>query len=227
MAFDVDAFRAAHRPWSFTVGGRTFGAKHVSALKVAEYERRAADASALYRTNPARGSRAQLAALRWLLRFAFPWRIDYLLRGNPVAIILSLEPAARAEALRDFFASLQGKTTPTTTPLPSTSGTPSSAPTPPRSPYMPPGAVSRSTWPCCTASSATDRAGSTRRVGGTRSMAVSRFGSCGPTSRRPRWVARSTRSIRRVESDSRSLAKTRANAPCVVRSTTPIPRGKP
>ena len=138
MAFDVDAFRAAHRPWSFTVGRRTFGATHVSAIKVAEYERRAADASALYKTNPRRGSRALLRALRWLLRYAFPWRVDYLIRGNPVTILLSLEPAARAEALRDFFACLQGKPreTPTSTlpTTPTTSGRRSSAPTPPRSP---------------------------------------------------------------------------------------------
>lgn len=109
MAFDVDAFREAHRPWAFTYRGRAFPARHVSALLVLEYEDRVRRAAAVGKTNAGRGARLHLAALHILLRHAYPWRPTYLIRGDPVKIILGLEPAARAEALKDFFACLQGK----------------------------------------------------------------------------------------------------------------------
>ncbi len=113
MAFDVDAFRAAHRPWSLTIQGRTFGARHVSAMQVQEYERRFSTAAT---------ESARLTAVTWLLRRAFPWRVSYLVRGDPVTLVLGLEPAARAEALMDFFACLRTGTSPRNPQRP-TSGT--------------------------------------------------------------------------------------------------------
>lgn len=136
--FDVDAFQAAHLPWSFTLGGRTFGAKHVSAPRVAKYERKLNDAAALFAKSPLRANLARYTALRWLLRCAFPWRIDYLWRGDPVRLLIHLPPAARTEALKDFFACLQGisNVTPVTLPPPNPPipGTSLPVPTPPRSP---------------------------------------------------------------------------------------------
>lgn len=100
MAFNADAFREAHRPWAFTLQGRTYSARHVSAPQVQAYERRAA---------AAKTEAQHRRALRILLRRAFPWRVSYLLRGDPVDLVIRLEPAARREALTDFFACLAGK----------------------------------------------------------------------------------------------------------------------
>lgn len=119
MAFDLDAFRAAHRPWSFSIDGRTFGARHVSAPRIVQYMGKVAAAA-----GKERGLRR---ALRWVLRLAFPWRFSYLVRGDPVDLIFGLEIAARNAALADFFACLEGKTK---TSLPSkTNGTRSFAQT--------------------------------------------------------------------------------------------------
>ena len=125
MAFDLRAFREAHRPWAFTTAdGRTFEALHVSAPVVQRYEDR---------VSAAKGDQRQmLAAIRWLLRHAFPWRFSYLLRGDPVKLVLALEPAARNEALADFFACLRGKL-PNLPQRQKTNGTRSSAPIPIRS----------------------------------------------------------------------------------------------
>lgn len=100
MAFNVDAFREAHRPWSFTIGGKTFGARHVSAVHCQQFDRLRRDAGG--------DAKKHLRAIWWILRRAFPWRFSYMLRGDPVKIILALEPAARGEAMADFFVSLQG-----------------------------------------------------------------------------------------------------------------------
>lgn len=100
MTFDVEAFRAAHRPWTLRVGARAYVAQHVSALQVFRYQELAAAAGA--------DRREQERALRWILRKAFPWRFSYLRFGDPVRIILGLEPAARSEALQDFFEALRG-----------------------------------------------------------------------------------------------------------------------
>lgn len=120
MAFNVDDFRAAHRPWIFTVGGRSFVARHVSAPQIFRYQDRMKEAGI-------RTARIE-AAIRWLLRLAFPWRPSYLLRGDPARIILRLEPAARTAALADFFAALRGDETPAQG-EPQTDGTRSPTPT--------------------------------------------------------------------------------------------------
>lgn len=122
MAFDVNTFREAHRPWSFTVGRRTYTARHVSAPDSQRFDQQFA---------AARTDTDRIRALRWILRRAFPWRFSYQLRGDPVRIILDeLEPAARQEALRDFFACRAGGAK--QNPDPVTNGTLSPTPTPPR-----------------------------------------------------------------------------------------------
>lgn len=100
MAFDHKAFREAHRPWSFTTAdGRTFQARHVSAPQYERFDDRFNHGTAQERR----------MAVAWILRIAFPWRLSYLLRGDPVKILLAMEPAARKEALMDFFACLRGE----------------------------------------------------------------------------------------------------------------------
>lgn len=142
MPFDLNAFREAHRPWSFTDGGRTFTARHVSANDCLTFDAMRSEAVALLRQallNPklselqkqrivARHHRTDVRQWRWLLRRAFPWRADYWLRGDPVSIILALDAAARGEVLADFFGCLRTGATPpqTTKTLP---GKPSSTPT--------------------------------------------------------------------------------------------------
>jgi hypothetical protein len=100
MAFDVEEFRVAHRPWQFTVGARTYGARHISAPQMFQYQEDIVAAAG--------NRRRQERLLRRLLRRAFPWRPSYLLRGDPVRTVLQLEPAARQAALHDFFAALRG-----------------------------------------------------------------------------------------------------------------------
>lgn len=124
MAFDVNAFRDAHEPWSFTIGRRTFVGRHVSARTVQKFEQKMA---------AVKNNTAAATHWRWLLRHAFPWRFSYLLYGDPVAIIMALEPGAQLEALKDFFACLQGRTTSGTLKRPKILGMRSPAPTPTRS----------------------------------------------------------------------------------------------
>lgn len=112
MAFDSTQWTEAHQPWTVTVGGRTFTARHVSAPQAMAYQRRLADAQALPKSpdesdaqHAMRITKACLIAQHWILRVAFPWRISYL-RGDPVALILKLPPGAKHEALADFFVCL-------------------------------------------------------------------------------------------------------------------------
>lgn len=100
MAWDLNTWREAHRPWRFTAGGVTWTARHVSAPQCRAYEERLADAKGNHRHT--------LAAIRWMLRRAFPWRFSYLIRGDPVRVIMGLEPPAQNAALSDFFACLRG-----------------------------------------------------------------------------------------------------------------------
>lgn len=112
MAFDSDAWMSAHRPWSVTVGERTFTARHVSAPQALDFQRRMTDAHALPKAkghsdaqHAMRITQATHAAHHWILRVAFPWRVSFLWH-DPVALILGLPPGARQEALADFFACL-------------------------------------------------------------------------------------------------------------------------
>jgi hypothetical protein len=115
VAFDVDKFRESHRPWEFHIGAQTFTARHVSTPAVLAFH---AD------FNGAGNERDRLRALRRLLRQAFPWRPSYLGRGDPVRMLLYLEPAARSEALDSFFESLKAR--PSTAPQKTMSGARSS-----------------------------------------------------------------------------------------------------
>lgn len=100
MTFDVDKYRAAHPPWSFTIGGKTFDAQYVSAVDCTRFERKLAAGQG--------DSPRQLRACWWILRRAFPWRVDYWVRGDPVRIIFALRPKGRAEALVNFYACAYG-----------------------------------------------------------------------------------------------------------------------
>lgn len=118
MGFNADAFLAAHRPWTLTIGGRTYTARAVSVAEVLAFKAATEGADATS------GERA----VRRLLRRMFPYRLHYRWRGDPVALLIASGPAAVREALADFFGHLAGTTpSPTTTPP----SPPSSGPTPP------------------------------------------------------------------------------------------------
>lgn len=116
MPFSADAWRAGREPWSYTEGGRTWIARPVSALAVAD------TLTGLDQL----GHRAQAARWKALFRQAFPWSPLYWLFPtlDPVRRILALEPVAYQAVIVDFLLSLGvGETPPT--PL-ATSGTSSS-----------------------------------------------------------------------------------------------------
>ena len=92
-AFDADAYRAAREPFRLVAGGRIYEARPVSAELVI------ATRPALAAGTPTH----RLAALRRLLRAAFPWRWAMLWRGDPVRVFLRLDVATQQEALRRFF----------------------------------------------------------------------------------------------------------------------------
>lgn len=101
-AFDADAYRKAREPFTFTCSGRTWVARPVSAEVVAACE-----------PDLARGDAAtQRRATERLLRAAFPWRLSYWWRGDPVARILHLDVSARNAALTAFFRFLGGRAAP-------------------------------------------------------------------------------------------------------------------
>lgn len=99
MAFDLDAYRAAHELWTFTANRRAYVSRPVSAEHMLTYQRKIAGAT------PER----QLLALRWLFRQAFPWRPSFMWRGDPVQILMrGTRPGERDQILADFFVSLAG-----------------------------------------------------------------------------------------------------------------------
>lgn len=111
MGFDQDAWEAEHRRWTYTTRGRTYVARDVSVPAV----QRCFAAIA-------RGEAADVEReLRRLLRLAFPWRPSFWWRGDPVALLMGLNPATRQAALADFFASLRGAATPPAPPTPGSS----------------------------------------------------------------------------------------------------------
>lgn len=99
--FSADEERAALEPWSITIDGRTHVARVVSRPQalafwgVVERAKRG-------EVTPVEEEQA----LATLLRIAFPWRVSYRWRGDPVAQILALDPRIRTRALESFFASL-------------------------------------------------------------------------------------------------------------------------
>ncbi|RTL04205.1 MAG: hypothetical protein EKK62_16825 [Acidimicrobiia bacterium] len=124
MPFSADAWRAGRQAWSYTEGGRTWEARPVSALAVAD------TLTGLDRCSP----REQAARWRALFRLAFPWSPLYLAlpQYDPVRRIMALEPGAYQAVIVDFLLCL-GLGDQTTSAL-ATSGTSSSMPTSPETP---------------------------------------------------------------------------------------------
>lgn len=94
--FSADSFLEALEPWSFTTGGRRYVAQPVSAPRVARF---------LHACTSAQPNE-QHRQLKALLREAFPKRLSFLWRGDPVLEILAMEPRTRDATLKSFFASL-------------------------------------------------------------------------------------------------------------------------
>jgi hypothetical protein len=90
---DLDAWRAINPTWSLTLDGYTYRARPVSARAVAEWVVALGKATA----------DEQFRLYEKLYRLAFPWVPSYLWRGDPVAKIMALPPAAFVEVKADFF----------------------------------------------------------------------------------------------------------------------------
>jgi len=101
--FDLDACLAAHPPWVFAFGGRAWRAERVSAREVERFLERRRQAGA--------DQAKQRRALWWLLRRAFPWRFSFRRYGDPVTIILGLEPITQTITLIDCLRALGGEST--------------------------------------------------------------------------------------------------------------------
>jgi len=108
--FDADAYRAAREPFEVVVYGRRHRARPVSAELVIAVQPHLASGNVATAT----------AALKRLLRAAFPWRVWMWFRGDPVYHVLYLDMATRNALITSFFRFLGG-VSPT---LPETSGTP-------------------------------------------------------------------------------------------------------
>lgn len=93
--FSADAWRATREPWRYTEGGRTWTARPVSALAVAD------TLGGLDHCSP----REQASRWRRLFRLAFPWSPLYLLfpQFDPVRRIMALEPGAYQAVIVDFL----------------------------------------------------------------------------------------------------------------------------
>jgi hypothetical protein len=139
VSFDADKYQDALRPWIFTAGRASWTAKPVSAPALARFyadfqsageserERLLAARSPRERAAIRRDAeRVRMALLTRLLRLAFPAKLNYHWRGDPVRALLALPSGARDEALADFF--LWAAARPKNLPIPTTPGTPSSAP---------------------------------------------------------------------------------------------------
>lgn len=90
---DSEKQRVRAPTFYLAIGQRTFGGRALREWHVDEYLRKAA-----YR--PQR-------ALRWLLRCAFPWRLSYLLRGDPVHLVVHGGSALQDHALAELLAAVR------------------------------------------------------------------------------------------------------------------------
>ena len=108
MGFDADAWRAEHVPWTFTTRGRTYESAPVSVAALQRF----------FTNTQGADFATQERELRTVLRVAFPWRPSFQWRGDPVRLLMALEPAARRSALADFFGRMQDSPT-----VPATPGT--------------------------------------------------------------------------------------------------------
>ncbi len=96
--FDADAYRAARAPFILVVKGRRHVARPVSAELVIALQPDLASPT----------PRVATAALKRLLRAAFPWTLSMWWRGDPVYHALYLDLATRNELLQRFFLFLGG-----------------------------------------------------------------------------------------------------------------------
>lgn len=119
MSFNADAYLAARRPWTLTLGGRTYTGAPVSVGQVLVFQQAVQQAGD--------DAVAVQAAVRVLLRALFPPRLSYVWL-DPVRQVLALDSAAQAAVLADFFGYLARLNTPS---VPATPGTTSPTPTPP------------------------------------------------------------------------------------------------
>jgi hypothetical protein len=84
--------------WLFSIGRRSFHARHVRQWHVNAYRGRFERAKG----DPARERRA----LRFLLRWVFPWRPSYALYDNPITMILEASVAEQTRALAEIIANV-------------------------------------------------------------------------------------------------------------------------
>lgn len=98
MGFDADAHLAARRTWELTIAGRSFVARPISVEQVYAFEILSHGLPrALY-----------WAAFLKLLRLAFPKRLSFWWRGDPVTLFAALPDDAKERARESFFPYLAG-----------------------------------------------------------------------------------------------------------------------
>lgn len=124
MGFNADAFLAARRPWTLTVGGRAWPARPVSVQQILDFQAAVQAAG--------KDERQAQAAANALIRAMFPRR---WFGFDPGRWLMRQDAATVAAVLTDFFGHLASQMTaapavPTTTTTPP--GPPSSPPTRPR-----------------------------------------------------------------------------------------------
>lgn len=101
MSFSLTSWHAARRTWQLEIDGRSWTARPVSLPVVIAYQQKLLGAS------PTEGW--DLTAD--LLRHAFPWRLSYRWRGDPVKRFRTMArdyPDAARQAMVDFFPYLTG-----------------------------------------------------------------------------------------------------------------------
>jgi hypothetical protein len=109
---DVDEWQRVRQPtWSVTLDGYTYRAHPVSARAVADLVPKLA---------AAKGAE-QFDLLAALYRLAFPWRLSYVWRGDPVKRLMALPLPMFQEVRDDFFVLLGVRKSSN---APATSGTP-------------------------------------------------------------------------------------------------------
>lgn len=95
--FSSKAWLDAHQPWTYTTTRRrTYAARPISTPRLIAYFG-AMEGASIQR---------QQIETRALLREAFPMRLSFAWRGDPVDEIIEAPPEQQGEILRSFFASL-------------------------------------------------------------------------------------------------------------------------
>ncbi len=103
MSFSTTSWHAARRTWTLEIDGRAWTARPVSLPAVIAYYHE------LSTVTPDKGWDVTAK----LLRLAFPWRLSFRWRGDPVKVFRQLArdyPDAARQAMVDFFPYLTGVT---------------------------------------------------------------------------------------------------------------------